>query len=167
MIGYGFEVLSRHSCRCEVYEVSWEVTRAVPEGGGERLSENQETVTGWIPALLSCWKWWGLETDGEGRGHPSLLGGLSALGSLMDDSVAHQDLQNADLLWRICVGKSSFRRNDFLRCLWEDGLWFSVRTAGLASSIPYSAVKSQGWLNYSPKERQADFLINPLGFYRL
>lgn len=143
------------------------MTRAVPEGGGEILKENQETVTLWIQALLGCWKLWGLETDGEGRGHPSFLGGRSGLGSLMDDSIAHQHLQNADLLWRIRVGKSSFRHNDFLRCLWEDGLWFWVRAAELASSIPYSAVKSQGWLNYSPKERQADFLINPSFFDRL
>lgn len=143
------------------------MTRAVPEGGGERLNKNQETVTVRIQALLGCWKCWGLGTDREGRGHPSFLGGLSGLGSLMDDSVAYQDLQNADLLWGIRVGKSSFRRNEFLRCLWEDGLWFWVRAAELACSIPYSAGKSQGWLNYSPRERQADFLINPLVFDRL
>lgn len=40
----------------------------------------------------------GLGDDGEERGHPSFLVDLSGLGSLMDDSIAHQHLQNADLL---------------------------------------------------------------------
>lgn len=50
----------------------------------------------------------------------AILGGLSGLGSLLDDSVTHQDTQNADLLWGISVGKSSFRHDDLFRCLWED-----------------------------------------------
>lgn len=74
----------------------------------------------WIRVPHSCWKWWDLGADEEGRGHPWLLGGLSGLGSLLDDSVSHQDIQNAELLWGISVGKSSFRHNDFFRCLWED-----------------------------------------------
>lgn len=49
-----------------------------------------------------------------------LLGGLSSLGSLLGDIVTHHIIQNADLLRGISVGKSSFRHNDFFRCLWED-----------------------------------------------
>lgn len=89
------------------------------------------------------------------------------MGSLLGDSVTHHIIQNADLLRGISVGKSSFRHNDFFRCLWEDRFVVLGQDYRAGKQHPILSSEITGIVNYPARDRQAYFLINHLVFYRL